>query len=224
MPARLSLVGQRFGKLTVLADAEPILLRGRKAPSRSLCLCDCGRQSTVCNYSLSSDNTRSCGCVKGRFVHGHARTTGLTRVYSAWRHMIQRCTKASVKQFHDYGGRGIKICPEWLNSFPRFLSDMGEGKKGWTLERVWNDGDYELTNCVWATHSHQNRNKRNNIVLTVRGKTGCLKDLCDDFNVPYNRALWRLHRGWELEHIFFVPKSKGGGGGYKTSPYGKLKL
>jgi hypothetical protein len=93
--------------------------------------------------------------------HGGAGRGRKTRAYHSWDAMIQRCTNPKTKAFKDYGGRGITICERWQHSFKNFLADMGEPPVGQTLDRFPdNDGNYEPTNCRWATRKQQNNNQR----------------------------------------------------------------
>jgi hypothetical protein len=119
--------------------------------------------------------------------------------------MIQRCTNPKNKGFKDYGGRGIMVCDFWRgkHGYDHFLSEMGHGKKGWTIERIDNDKGYSVWNCCWATQAHQARNKRNNVILTVRGKTACLTDLCVHFRVKPKTITRRLKEGLSPEQAFF---------------------
>jgi len=87
-----------------------------------------------------------------------------TSEYKSWSNMKQRCLSPSNKAWDDYGGRGIKICPEWINSFEQFYQDMGPKPEGLTLEREDVNGHYCKENCVWATHRTQNQNKRNHVL------------------------------------------------------------
>lgn len=90
------------------------------------------------------------------------RTHGLAKhpLYLTWAEMIARCERKSHKRFADYGGRGIKVCPQWRANFAAFLADMGERPQGMTLDRENNDGDYEPGNCRWVSYAEQNLNKR----------------------------------------------------------------
>lgn len=204
MPAAINIIGRTFGRYFVFAEA-PNSAAGRR---RSWVRCTCGTERIVANCHLISGHTKSCSCLQKEVVskrelkHGHTRN-GWTRIYREWMNMKQRCTNPKVWQFEYYGRRGIKICDRWFNSFENFLSDVGPGKKGWTLHRVDNELGYFLGNMVWATMTFQMRHTRGNHVLTVRGITACLSELCEKFGVNYSRTRSRLARGWSAEEAFF---------------------
>lgn len=124
--------------------------------------------------------------------------------YKVWQAMHQRCGNLNNPGFHRYGGRGIKVCDRW-NSFENFLADMGEKPAGMFIERVDNDGDYEPSNCRWATRSEQQRNRRNNRVVTHAGVTLCLKDWALRVGMPPNTLYGRLDKGWDFERAITAP-------------------
>ena len=172
----IDLTGQVFGRLTV-ASMEFGGARG----SMAVCLCACGASKSVLAYNLRSGNTSSCGCAnreaaasRGKVVapilgaqnrtHGHTTRHVSTPTYASWSDAKKRCYSPQNKRFADYGGRGIKMCERWRDSFEAFLADMGEKPHGKTLDRFPNkDGDYEPANCRWATATEQAQNQRSNV-------------------------------------------------------------
>lgn len=120
-------------------------------------------------------------------------------LYGTWSDIKKRCLYPKYKQYYLYGGRGIKICDRWLESFENFLEDMGERpSQKHSIERINNDGDYEPSNCRWATKKEQSRNKRNNRMITFEGKTLCIADWADLFNLNYATLLRRIKAGWNI--------------------------
>lgn len=159
MPRFNDLTGKRFGRLVVIARAPN---RGVKV--NWLCQCDCGNQSIAFASDLRSGRHQSCGCLQKECMtkHGHAkRTTGYTITYSSWASMKYRCCNPKNPKFQYYGGRGISICDRWIKSFEAFLEDMGERpSKAYSIDRIDSDGNYEPSNCRWATRAEQSKNQR----------------------------------------------------------------
>lgn len=116
--------------------------------------------------------------------------------------MRSRCNNPRVKCYKHYGGRGIKVCPRW-ESFENFYADMGPSN-GLTLSRRDNDGDYEPSNCEWATWKKQNNNKRNNRIVVLDGMKATLKAHCERRNLRYHTVYMRLYRGASIENAFGV--------------------
>jgi hypothetical protein len=159
---RMDLVGKRFGRLVVI-DVADVDLPKRLAWN---VVCDCGNKRVVNGRDLITRNTSSCGCLRvdtsraSMTTHGAASLRPYTAEYRAWMAMKTRCLNRNTKAFKDYGGRGITICPRWLDSFENFLADMGKRPDGLSLDRMNNDGNYEPGNCRWATRREQRLNCR----------------------------------------------------------------
>lgn len=159
--------GLRFGRLTVIGEAEKyVSLQGVKL-RRVRAVCDCGTEITTNLGSLKGGITASCGCYRAELAlssvkHGDARAKLQTREYVAWANMISRCENPNVDRYPVYGGRGIKICERWRNSFPAFLEDMGrKPSREHSIDRKDVNGNYEPGNCRWATPDVQANNKQN---------------------------------------------------------------
>ena len=157
---RARLEGQRFGRLVVLSKE----VRGPYIKSRWLCQCDCGNTSLATTTDLQRGRHQSCGCLQKERATKHgalvdARKGKRDPTYLSWQAMKDRCLNTKRRYYHRYGGRGITICDRWLHSFSAFLEDMGPRPTGLTLERINNDGNYEPSNCRWATQHEQTLNQ-----------------------------------------------------------------
>lgn len=140
--------------------------------------------------------------IKRRDRHGHGGKNP-SRTYRAWSNMRNRCLNPNNDHYHRYGGRGIKICTRWLR-FINFLADMGECPNGLSLERVDNDGNYELENCKWATTKEQARNKSRVRLITFRGRTQMISEWARELGIADHSLSERLNR-WPLEFALTLP-------------------
>ena len=161
MSVVIDIRGQTFGRLIVVRR-EGVCKSG---DVKWQCRCVCGGQASASGYALRKGNTQSCGClqkevtVKRSTIHGHTTGGSCSRTYNSWGNMLDRCSNPKSKDWANYGGRGIKVCEHWQD-FKNFLVDMDERPVNKTLDRKNNEGNYELSNCRWATRSEQARNRR----------------------------------------------------------------
>jgi hypothetical protein len=125
-------------------------------------------------------------------------------VYHIWNSMRQRCNNPNSAPYRNYGGRGITICERW-DSFNNFVEDMGSRPDGALLERKDNNGPYNKENCRWATRSEQNRNKRDNHLVTHNGETKCLAEWVERSGLNRRTLTKRLAHGWDFATAISTP-------------------
>jgi len=201
----VSLIGKKFGRLTVICIAD----RGKYIKTKWKCRCDCGNYVSILVTSLNSGNTKSCGCLhkditRNLFTkHGHNKPKQRSLTYTTWDKMLQRCNNSNNNRYNHYGGRGIKICDRWQgkDGFVNFLADMGERlDKKYSIDRIDNNGDYCKENCRWITMKEQNRNCSRNIILDFHGETKCLEDFARQYSIHPEVLRYRICKAkWPIE-------------------------
>ena len=199
---RLHLEGERYGKLVVMEEAEPIYSKTGKMIRRWKCKCDCGNITIVRHGDLRNGSTVSCGCYNYEKesvlkTHGYSRTK-LGRVFDG---MKQRCNNPNNKNYEKYGGRGIRICTEWLNDTKKFFDwAIRNGyKEGLSIDRINVNGNYEPDNCRWADSETQCLNQR----IRKDNKTGYK-------GIYYSEGAYRVQIRRNKKRYYF--------GSYKTLP------
>ena len=207
MSKLIDLTGKRFGRLTVLSRAE----NSKDDKAKWLCRCDCGNTCIVYGISLRRGHTHSCGCLRGdrnkeRSTHGMSKT----RLYGVWNNMKRRCCDPTTKSFKDYGGKGIKVCDEWLEPEPFFDWAKASGyAEGLTIERIDVNGNYEPSNCKWITKAEQAWNKTNSFMVEIDGESKCLHQWCDEMGISYHTVYARMKRlGWDAKKALTTPPRK----------------
>lgn len=199
----INLVGERFGKLTVIERAA-----SPNNNARWKCRCDCGKFSIVYGMDLRRGKQVSCGCMQAarRWKHGMART----REYRIWIAIRDRCGNPKNKAWASYGGRGIRVSDEWMESFETFIADVGRRPNGYWLERIDNNRGYSKENCEWATPKKQQNNKRTNRILTVDGVSKTLMEWSDETGLPWTTIRARLDTyGFDAKSAVTMPRQQG---------------
>ena len=216
----IDISGQRFGRLVALERVGRTLAPNGTRQSMWKCRCDCGNETVVKYIALTSGNTRSCGCWEEENRHTNMQKSIEQRrksasisfmgnleahpLYRTWKSMLMRCNNPNVKGYKHYGGRGIKVCDRWSGhlGFENFVNDMGERPTPeHTLDRVDYNGDYEPSNCRWATHEAQCNNKRNNSYVVLNGEEITCAQLCKRYGFYYTYVTYQLRQGIDINFI-----------------------
>lgn len=204
MPKSIDITGKKFNKLTAVSLVSRV-----KGISLWRFKCDCGAVIERDLRVVSSGNTTSCGCYRKKTAaqnarksikHGRASNKYVSKVYTAWINMKERCNNINHSSYSYYGGRGIKVCRRWSTNFKLFLQDMGEPPgKEYTIERIHNNEGYNPKNCYWATIKEQSQNKRTNVYLQYKGKRLNLTQFAYELGVSKHLVWRRIRRDrWSI--------------------------
>lgn len=199
-----NIAGHKFGKLTVLSFCH--------AGNRSawLCLCECGKERVVRHNNLMSGNTTSCGCSrKITCIPPRRKPSGFMKYpeYGVWRAMKQRCNNPNNPFYKNYGGRGIIICKEWNESFGSFILAVGRRPtKSHQLDRINNNGNYEPSNCRWATPSQNGRNRRGNNRIALKGEAHTISEWAQMTGINSGTIWSRIYKSkWSIADALSTP-------------------
>lgn len=201
--AVIDLTGMRFGRWTVTGRAEDRIGHTGYKTVMWNCRCDCGNSGVICGKSLRRGDSQSCGCLAKEAVSRRASRHGGfgTRLYNIWDSLRQRCLNPQNAAYHNYGGRGITICPEWddFSVFREWALNTGyeeDAPRGkYTIDRIDVNGNYSPDNCRWTGMKEQAQNRRNTIMVEYNGETRPLSEWADISGIKYCTLWKRYSRG-----------------------------
>lgn len=198
---RIDRTGEIYGRLTVV-EHVPNMPGARDTNARWLCRCECGNTKVVYGQDLKKGKVVSCGCwnQEKRTKHGMSGT----HIHKVWIAMRDRCNNPNNPSFHNYGGRGIKVCKRW-DSFANFLADMGDRPAQFEIDRENNDGDYKPSNCRWLSRQGNLNNKRSNRFLELNGETHTIAEWSRITGLSWLTIRQRLRYGWTVERTLTEP-------------------
>jgi hypothetical protein len=202
------LTGERFGRLIV---TYRLIGKHVKRSYCYICKCDCGNETVGYQYELLNGDTKSCGCFTRERAIETNTTHGLskTRFYQTWRDMLERTTNLKNHAYKRYGGRGIKVCKDWL-VFENFVKDMYESylkhsndfsEKETKIDRIDNDKGYYLENCKWSTNKEQCANRSSSVKILIKGIYLSPIQIAEKYNLTYSSITHRLSRKWKLPDL-----------------------
>jgi hypothetical protein len=203
MRAGLDMTTKKYGRLSAIRQIPNPKQTGALWEFE----CDCGNIKVIKSQAVRLGLVVSCGCYSKELLIKNLTTHNCSRHpnFKTWQSMISRCTKETDKDYPSYGGRGIKVCDDWLDP-NKFIADMGlKPTKKHTLDRIDNNGNYEPKNCRWASPLEQSHNKRNNRNLTAYGETLCMAEFSRKYNIPQTTIMRRLAKGMTAEQIIETP-------------------
>lgn len=203
------LKNSKFGKLLVV---EFMGYKNKRA--EWLCKCDCGNEICVPAHRLISGNTKSCGCymrecvIKTKTTHGGSKRKQKERLYNIWNGMKNRCFNEKDKNYKNYGARGITVCQQWKEDYGLFRKWAMENgyNDNLTIDRISNNGNYEPSNCRWATREEQNNNTRQNHYIEYNGKVKTLSQWATYYGLTRSCLKGRIRKGWETEKALTTPQ------------------
>lgn len=200
----IDITGKTFNKLTALN-----YLFSKNNKQYWLFKCECRKEKAIRKDQVTGGIVKSCGCeskdTRFQITHGISNED---RTYRSWCRMKTRCLNKNHQDYENYGGRGIIICERWLNSFENFLADMGKRPLKMTLDRIDVNGNYEPSNCRWATSEQQCNNTRTNVFIQWNGKTQTIMQWSKELGIAYWEVRYFNKKGFGLDEIIRRSKTK----------------
>ena len=201
----VDMTGQRYGKLVAIKRV-PIPEHIKSRSAWWLFKCDCGKEVEINSLHVRNGHIKSCGCWQRERLTTHGMTN--TILFGKWNRMLERCRNKNRRDYKNYGGRGIRVCDEWKNNFMSFYNwaiDSGY-KEGLTIDRIDTNGNYEPSNCRWATPKEQANNRRTSVFLTYNGETHTVSQWAEIQHIPRDTLDRRMRRcGWSVEKALTTP-------------------
>ena len=215
MGKSIDITNQRFGKLVALKRSS----KTKCGKWKWLCKCDCGNYKEIDIHNLlrkdkNHTSTKTCGKCKKSMVGKKCYKHGMskTRLYQCYKLMKNRCYNINNIRYYLYGGRGIKVCDEWLGEFGSINFIEWSLNNGYddnlTLDRIDNNKDYSPENCRWATRKQQSNNLRANRKFSINGKEYTISQISDEYNIPYKTLYGRIRNNWSIEKCISTPIKK----------------
>lgn len=204
----IDLTGQRFGRLVVEKRGKTKVRKNGGTIVYWICHCDCGNIVEVVGGDLKRGCTQSCGCLAREAARKRLTKHGMagTRLYETWQGMKDRCYKEQDCAFKYYGKNGIKICDEWQEFEPFYKWAIANGySDDLTIDRIDVNGNYEPSNCRWATRKEQANNKTTNRHISFEGETKTLKQWSETLGISHQTISSRLKRGWSIDLALNTP-------------------
>lgn len=196
------LIGTKINKLTVLKYIH------ENHRTYAICKCECGNECKPTMQALLSGHSKSCGCISRERIANQNYKHGMSnqRLYKTYHSMVDRCNNPNLKNYKDYGGRGIKVCDDWktFESFKDWALANGYSNV-LTLDRIDVNGNYEPSNCRWANNRVQNLNKRNTVRLTFNGITKTLVEWGELSVCGVQAFRGRIQSGWDIARALAEP-------------------
>lgn len=199
-------IGKKYNHWTVLKKVES----NKYGQLKWLCMCDCGKIKEQYLSHLKNGHSRSCGCCRTELLQNKNPRYGMSnlKIYNVWSSMKARCYSKTRIEYKYYGGRGIKICDEWLdreNGFMNFYNwAIKNGyQEGLSIDRIDVNGNYEPSNCRWVAQKVQANNTRRNVYITYNEETHTLKEWSDLLNLNYKMVFNRYRKGFSLQEVFY---------------------
>lgn len=204
-----SFINQTFTKLKACGPAFRTRVGKGTATWMVVCECECGAVKICLTEGLSKGTCRSCGCIRSESVSQRRRTHGGRKdaEYVTWYSMRKRCLSPTDAAYPRYGGRGITICAQWVNDYAQFLADMGpKPSPSHSIDRIDGNGNYEPSNCRWATDEQQCRNQSTSTAFTHNGETKTLTEWAKLYGISIHTLRYRVCKlGWSIAKALETP-------------------